>query len=276
MSDKGLKDREEERKREEASIEASKMPLMDHLVELRQRLIYSIIAFFAMFSLCFAISDKIFNLLTWPYISVVGEEKAKLIAIDPFEQVFVYLKVGLFGGLFLSFPMIANQLYKFVAPGLYRNERSAFLPYLIATPVFFLLGAMFVYLFAWPLVLKLSLSLTQIGGDGKVAIEQMMTTEKYLSRIMMLIMGFGICFQLPVVLTLLARAGLVSASGLRSKRKIAIVAIAAVAAVFTPPDPFSMFALMVPMLLLYELAILAVIHLIEKPREAAAAASEQA
>jgi sec-independent protein translocase protein TatC len=275
MSDKGLKDREEERRREEASIEASKMPLMDHLVELRQRLIYSIIAFFAMFSLCFAISDKIFNLLTWPYLSVVGEEKAKLIAIDPFEQVFVYLKVGLFGGLFLSFPMIANQLYKFVAPGLYKNERSAFLPYLIATPVFFLLGALFVYLFAWPLVLRLSLSLTQIGGDGKVAIEQMMTTEKYLSRIMMLVMGFGICFQLPVVLTLLARAGLVSASGLRSKRKIAIVAIAAVAAVFTPPDPFSMFALMIPMLLLYELAILAVVHLIEKPREAAAA-SEQA
>ena len=274
MSDKGLKDREEERKREEAHIEASKMPLMDHLIELRQRLIYSILAFFAMFTLCFAVSDKIFNILTWPYLRVVGEEKAKLIAIDPFEQVFVYLKVGLFGGLFLSFPLIANQLYKFVAPGLYKNERSAFLPYLIATPVFFLLGAMFVYLFAWPLVLKLSLSLTQVGGDGKVTIEQMMTTEKYLSRIMMLIMGFGICFQLPVVLTLLARAGLVSATGLRSKRKVAIVAIAAVAAIFTPPDPFSMFALMIPMILLYELAIVAVIHLIEKPREAAAAAEE--
>lgn len=274
MSDKGLKDREEERKREEAHIEASKMPLMDHLIELRQRLIYSILAFFAMFTLCFAVSDKIFNILTWPYLRVVGEEKAKLIAIDPFEQVFVYLKVGLFGGLFLSFPLIANQLYKFVAPGLYKNERSAFLPYLIATPVFFFLGAMFVYLFAWPLVLKLSLSLTQVGGDGKVTIEQMMTTEKYLSRIMMLIMGFGICFQLPVVLTLLARAGLVSAAGLRSKRKVAIVAIAAVAAIFTPPDPFSMFALMIPMILLYELAIVAVIHLIEKPREAAAAAEE--
>lgn len=274
MSDKGLKDREEERKREEAAIEASKMPLMDHLIELRQRLIYSILAFFVMFSVCFAVSDKIFNILTWPYLRVVGPEKAKLIAIDPFEQVFVYLKVGLFGGLFLSFPMIANQLYKFVAPGLYKNERSAFLPYLIATPVFFFLGAMFVYLFAWPLVLKLSLSLTQIGGDGQVAIEQMMTTEKYLARIMMLIMGFGICFQLPVVLTLLARAGLVSATGLRGKRKFAIVAIAAVAAVFTPPDPFSMFALMLPMLLLYELAIIAVIHLIEKPREAAAAAEQ--
>jgi sec-independent protein translocase protein TatC len=252
---------------DEAHIDASKAPLMDHLIELRQRLIYSIVGFIAAFMICFGFSKQIYNVLTYPYIWIVGPDGAKLIATHFLEQFFTQIKVAMFGGAFISFPWVANQIYKFVAPGLYKNERDAFWPYLVATPVFFFLGALVVYFLAMPMIIRFSLANT-VGTD----IQLLPKVSDYLSLIMTLIFGFGICFQLPVVITLLARANIVRSEDLRTFRRYAYLGIAVIAAVLTPPDPLSMLALMVPTIGLYELAVLAVVHLIEKPRDVRKAA----
>ncbi len=261
-------------------IEASKAPLIEHLIELRQRLMRALIAIFIAFIVCFYFATDIYNLLIVPYERAAGAEREiKLIYTAPQEYFFTQMKLALFGALFIAFPIIANQIYKFVAPGLYQNERSAFLPFLVATPVLFALGSMLVYFVVMPLALTFFLSMEQAAGEGRAAIELLPKVNEYLGLIMTLIFAFGLVFQLPVVMTLLGRAGLVSSDTLKTKRKYAIVIAFVVAAVLTPPDPVSQLGLALPTLLLYEISIQAV-RLIERARaareaqEAAADAAE--
>ena len=191
----------------------------------------------------------------------------------PHEFFFTQMKLALFGAIFLAFPVIAMQIYKFVAPGLYRNEREAFRPYLIATPILFLIGGAVVYFIVMPLALKFFILMGQQGGEQQVRIYLLPRVSEYLSLIMAMILGFGICFQLPVILTLLARAGLIDGDALRQKRRWAIVGIFAVAAVLTPPDPLSQIAMALPTVLLYEASIIAVDRVVKARQLRAATAS---
>lgn len=238
-------------------IEASKAPLLEHLAELRERLIWSLLALGAGFVICFVFAQDLYNFLVWPYQwARGGAEKIEMIYTAPQEFFFTKMKLALFGAACLSFPIVATQIYKFVAPGLYKNERQAFVPYLVATPLLFTLGAAVVYFIVMPLAMRFFLSMEQTGGPVEIHLQA--RVSEYLSLIMHLILGFGVCFQLPVVLTLLARAGIVGSQGLRDFRRYAIVAITAVAAVLSPPDPFSMIAMALPTILLYEASIWAV------------------
>ncbi|MGI9353213.1 MAG: twin-arginine translocase subunit TatC [Rhizobiaceae bacterium] len=246
-------------------LEDTSAPLIEHLVELRQRLMYSIIAIAVFFLICFYFADELFNILVIPYQWGAGETDVKFIYTALQEKFFVDIKIAFFGAMFIAFPVIATQIYKFVAPGLYNNERGAFLPFLIATPILFIIGACLVYFLIMPLATQFFLSLEQAGGDGLAEIQNLQAVGSYLSLIMTLIFAFGLVFQLPVAITLLSQAGLVQADTLASKRKYAILLAFVAAAVLTPPDPVSQLGLALPTILLYEISILAA-RRIEKRR----------
>jgi sec-independent protein translocase protein TatC len=212
-----------------------------------------------LFVIFYLYADNIYNFLVQPYANAVeGEEGRRLIFTALHETFFTYIRVALFAALFISLPFLLIQLWIFVAPGLYKNEKNVVAPYLLATPILFILGSALVYYLIMPLAIKFFLSFESIGGNGALPIQLEAKVNEYLSLIMRLILAFGLCFQLPVALTLMARAGLVSSEGLKKNRKYVIVGIFAIAAILTPPDPISQIGLGIPILLLYELSIIAV------------------
>lgn len=263
-----------ESKDSDDEIEASRAPLLDHLLELRTRIIWALIAVAIAFGVCFAFAVPIYDFLLRPF-SVAADMVSKssgqtivpqLIFTGPMEFFFVKVKLALFGAIILAFPFIAFQVYRFVAPGLYRNERGAFLPFMVASPLLFALGASFVYFVMMPMVMRFSLMQEQAPGVDTISIQLLARVSEYLSLTTTLILAFGFSFQLPVILSLMGRVGLVSAAALRKGRKFAIVGILAFAAFFTPPDVISQVILGIPVLLLYEISIFSV-ALIERKRK---------
>lgn len=261
---------------DEAELESSKAPLLEHLVELRNRIIYSMIAFFVAFILCYMVAEPIYGFLTKPLADALPAGRP-MIYTALYEAFFTYVKVGMFGALCLAFPFMAWQLWMFIAPGLYRHERAAFIPFLLATPVMFIIGAAFVYYLILPFAIHFFLGFETQGGNGRPPIELQARVGEYLSFVMTLIFAFGFCFEMPVLLTLLGRVGIVTSQGLASARRYAIVGVVAIAAVVTPPDVFSQVSLSIPLIALYEISIWSV-RLIERgraKREAEEAASSR-
>ena len=244
---------------DQTDLRDSKQPLLSHLSELRSRLLKTLIMLTVFFVIFYIFADNIYNFLVQPYASAVeGEAGRRLIFTALHETFFTYIRVALFASLFISLPFLLIQLWIFIAPGLYRNEKNIVMPYLIATPLLFVLGSALVYYVIMPLAIKFFLSFETIGGNGVLPIQLEAKVNEYLSLVMRLIIAFGLSFQLPVALTLMARVGFVSTSSLRKNRKYVIVGVFAMAALLTPPDPISQIGLGIPILILYELSIYAV------------------
>jgi sec-independent protein translocase protein TatC len=284
--------------RDEAEIEASRAPLMDHLIELRSRLLVCVVAFILGFILCFSFSEPIYIFLVKPFaaaaafhqaagggshasvspldqilgtaglkpLPLIDGQTVNLIYTAPLEILFTKMKLAGFGAVIVAFPVLAWQLYRFVAPGLYRNERGAFLPFLVAAPMLFLLGAALVYFVMLPFVMWFSLS--QGIDQAGVSAALLPKVSEYMNLVTALILAFGLCFQLPVIMTLLGLAGIIGSKTMAEGRRYAIVAVVVVAAVVTPPDPISQLMLAVPLVLLYEVSIWCV-RLIELRRKKA-------
>jgi len=247
-----------------------KSSFIEHLTELRSRLVNSIIYLFIFFLICYFFAENIYAFLVSPYSKAVKNDEInrRLIFTALHETFITYLKVSFFTSLFFSSPIILTQVWKFIAPGLYKNEKKALLPYLIATPTLFLLGAMLVYYLIMPLAIKFFLSFETSALSGSLPIQLEAKVNEYLSLIMRLIFAFGISFQLPVLLSLLARVGFINSEYLRTRRKFVVVIIFAIAAILTPPDPITQIGLGIPLLILYELSILSVTFIEKKKKDA--------
>ena len=239
-----------------------------HFIELRSRLLNSLIFIFIVFVISYIFAEQIYNFLVDPYAKAVQDQEVsrRLIFTALHETFITYIKVAFFSAIFLGSPVLLIQIYKFLAPGLYKNEKKAILPYLISTPILFLLGGVLVYYLVMPLAIKFFLSFETIGSNTTLPIQLEAKVNEYLSLIMRLIFAFGISFQLPILLNLLARIGIVNSNYLRERRRYVIVIIFAVAAILTPPDPITQVGLAIPLLLLYELSIFTV-KFIEKKKE---------
>ena len=236
------------------------MPLLEHLMELRRRLMYSIAAFLVMFGVCYFFSGSIYYFLAEPLAHVLkgqGMQTPHLIYTQLYEVFFTKIKVAMFGAMFTAFPIIATQLWLFIAPGLYRSEKRALLPFLISSPVLFLMGAALAYYVVFPFAWKFFASFQSNTGGGGVPIELLPRVSEYLDLVMKLIFAFGLTFQLPVLLTLLAKVGIVSSATLKRFRRYAYVGMFVIAAVLAPPDVFTQCSLALPLIGLYEISVLA-------------------